>query len=109
MKRFFALVLALLLCFNFAPSASAESVSGLVPCSESAAYQQRAKSFRNTTSDPESGRKRAERYSQALCGPEGFVRERIEAYAASGVNVLNIIPVGGNPTATIEKLKTWVS
>lgn len=44
-----------------------------------------------------------------LCGPEGFVRERIEAYAASGVNVLNIIPVGGNPTATIEKLKTWVS
>jgi photosystem I subunit 3 len=72
MKRFFALVLALLLCFNFAPWASAESVSGLVPCSESAAYQQRAKSFRNTTSDPESGRKRAERYSQALCGPEGL-------------------------------------
>ena len=44
-----------------------------------------------------------------LCGPEGFVRERIEAYAAVGVSVLNIIPVGGNPTATIEKLKTWVS
>jgi F420-dependent oxidoreductase-like protein len=44
-----------------------------------------------------------------LCGPEGFVRERIEAFAASGVSVLNIIPVGGNPTATIEKLKTWVS
>jgi len=44
-----------------------------------------------------------------LCGPEGFVRERIEAYAAAGVNVLNIIPVGGNPTQTIEKLKTWVS
>lgn len=44
-----------------------------------------------------------------LCGPEGFVRERIEAYAAAGVNVLNIIPVGENPTAMIEKLKTWVS
>ena len=44
-----------------------------------------------------------------LCGPEGFVRERIEAYAAAGVNVLNIIPVGENPTAIIEKLKTWVS
>jgi len=44
-----------------------------------------------------------------LCGPEGFVRERIEAFAASGVSVLNIIPVGGNPTATIETLKTWVS
>ncbi|MEJ6512814.1 MAG: LLM class F420-dependent oxidoreductase [Actinomycetota bacterium] len=44
-----------------------------------------------------------------LCGPEGFVRERIEAYAAAGVNVLNIIPVGENPTAIIEKLKTWAS
>ena len=44
-----------------------------------------------------------------LCGPEGFVRERIEAYAAAGVNVLNIIPVGENPTAMIEKLKTWAS
>lgn len=73
MRRFFALVLALLLCFNFAPSASADdSVAGLVPCSESPAYQQRAKSFRNTTADPESGRKRAERYAQALCGPEGL-------------------------------------
>jgi len=72
MRRFFALVLALLLCFNFSPSASAESVAGLVPCSESPAYQQRAQSFRNTTDDPESGRKRAERYAQALCGPEGL-------------------------------------
>ena len=44
-----------------------------------------------------------------LCGPEGFVRERIEAYAAAGVNVLNIIPVSENPTAMIEKLKTWAS
>jgi len=44
-----------------------------------------------------------------LCGPEGFVRERVEAYAAAGVSVLNIIPLGGNPTATIETLKTWVS
>jgi alkanesulfonate monooxygenase SsuD/methylene tetrahydromethanopterin reductase-like flavin-dependent oxidoreductase (luciferase family) len=44
-----------------------------------------------------------------LCGPEGFVRERIEAYAAAGVSVLNIIPVGENPTAMIEKLKSWVS
>ncbi len=44
-----------------------------------------------------------------LCGPEGFVRERIEAYAAAGVNVLNIIPVGENPTAMIEKLRTWAS
>lgn len=73
MRRFLALLLALMLCLNFAPSASAdESVAGLVPCSESPAYQQKAKSFRNTTADPQSGQKRAERYSQALCGPEGY-------------------------------------
>ncbi|ELR98042.1 photosystem I reaction centre subunit III [Gloeocapsa sp. PCC 73106] len=73
MRRFFALLLALMLCFNFTLSASAdESVAGLVPCSESAAYQQKAKNFRNTTNDPMSGQKRAERYAQALCGPEGY-------------------------------------
>ncbi|MCX7594307.1 MAG: Photosystem I reaction center subunit III, partial [Fischerella sp.] len=46
--------------------------AGLVPCSESPAFQQRAQVARNTTADPESGRKRFERYSQALCGPEGL-------------------------------------
>lgn len=72
MKRLFALILVLSLWLNFAPSASAEGVAGLVPCSESPAFQQRAKGFLNTTDDPASGQKRAERYSQALCGPEGL-------------------------------------
>lgn len=72
MGRFFALFLALMLCLNFVPPAAAEDVAGLVPCSESPAYQQRAKNFRNTTEDPLSGQKRAERYAQALCGPEGL-------------------------------------
>jgi len=44
-----------------------------------------------------------------LCGPEGFVRDRLEAFKEAGVSVLNIIPVGDNPTAMIEKLKTWTS
>lgn len=44
-----------------------------------------------------------------LCGPEGFVRDRLEAFKEAGVGVLNIIPVGDNPTAMIEKLKTWTS
>ena len=44
-----------------------------------------------------------------LCGPEGFVRDRLEAFKEAGVSVLNIIPVGDNPTAMIEKLKTWIS
>lgn len=72
MRRLFALILVLALWFNFAPSASADALSHLTPCSESAAFTQKAKSFRNTTADPQSGQKRAERYAEALCGPEGY-------------------------------------
>ena len=73
MKRLFALVLIASLWFNFAPPAAADGgVAGLTPCSESPAFQQKSKNFRNTTGDPDSGRKRAERYAQALCGPEGY-------------------------------------
>jgi len=72
MRRFLVLIILLAVWFNFAPPASAENVAGLIPCSESPAFQERAKSFRNTTNDPNSGQKRAERYSEALCGPEGL-------------------------------------
>ncbi len=73
MRRLFALILVFALWFNFAPPASAaDGVAGLTPCGESEAYQQRAQSFRNTTDDPESGQKRAELYSNALCGEEGL-------------------------------------
>ncbi len=72
MKRLFALILVFTLWFNFAPSAKADSLSHLTPCSESAAYQAKAKNFRNTTSDPTSGKQRAERYSEALCGADGL-------------------------------------
>lgn len=75
MKRIFSLILAFSLAItlwvNFAPSAKAD-LSHLTPCSESPAYQAKAKNFRNTTSDPQSGQKRAERYGEALCGPEGY-------------------------------------
>ncbi|MBD2576365.1 Photosystem I reaction center subunit III [Oscillatoria sp. FACHB-1406] len=73
MKKLFAFILVVTLWFNFAPPAqAADGTSGLTPCAESTAFQQRAKNFRNTTNDPQSGQKRAERYSQALCGPEGL-------------------------------------
>jgi photosystem I subunit 3 len=72
MRRLFALILAITLWFNFAPTASAESVAGLQPCADTPAFQQKSKNFLNTTSDPQSGQKRAERYAQALCGPEGY-------------------------------------
>ncbi len=71
MQNLFALILAICLWFNFAPSAKAVGAD-LVPCSESPAFQERIETARNTTSDPESGRKRFERYSEALCGPEGL-------------------------------------
>ena len=73
MRRLFAVILIVAVWFNFAPPAVAgEGVAGLTPCSESAAYQARAENFRNTTDDPESGAKRAERYAEALCGEEGL-------------------------------------
>ncbi len=73
MKQLLAIILTATLWFNLAPSASASAgVAGLVPCSESPAYQAKSKSFVNTTSDPESGQKRAARYAEALCGPEGY-------------------------------------
>ncbi len=72
MRKLLALILVATMWFNFAPSASADGVSGLTPCADSPAFQQRAKSARNTTADPQSGQKRFERYSEALCGPEGL-------------------------------------
>ncbi|MEA5536763.1 Photosystem I reaction center subunit III [Crocosphaera sp. XPORK-15E] len=71
MKRLFALILIATLWFNFAPAASAD-YANLTPCSETPAYQQKSKNFLNTTNDPQSGQKRAERYAEALCGPEGY-------------------------------------
>ncbi|MEM8638563.1 MAG: Photosystem I reaction center subunit III [Cyanobacteria bacterium P01_G01_bin.54] len=71
MRKLLALILAAVLWLNFAPVATADDY-GLVPCSESPAYLQKSKSFVNTTADPKSGQKRAERYADALCGPEGY-------------------------------------
>ncbi|BAZ04605.1 Photosystem I reaction center subunit III [Calothrix sp. NIES-3974] len=71
MRRLFALILAICLWFNFAPPTLALGAD-LVPCKDSPAFQERAKTARDTTSDPQSGEKRFARYSQALCGPEGL-------------------------------------
>ncbi len=71
MQRLFALIFAIFLWFSYVPSSLALGAD-LVPCSESPAFQQRAAAARNTTADPNSGKKRFERYSQALCGPEGL-------------------------------------
>jgi F420-dependent oxidoreductase-like protein len=44
----------------------------------------------------------------SLCGPEGYIKERLAAYKESGVTNLNVTPVGPNPAEIIEKLKSWL-
>jgi photosystem I subunit 3 len=55
MKSLLAFLLALTLWFPFAAQASAEDFANLTPCSESPAFQAKAKNFLNTTNDPHSG------------------------------------------------------
>ncbi|GAA1113863.1 LLM class F420-dependent oxidoreductase [Nocardiopsis composta] len=43
-----------------------------------------------------------------LVGPESYVRERVEAFRAAGVTDLNLTPVGDDPVALIEKVKSWL-
>lgn len=73
MRRLLALIIAVGVWMSFAPVASANDVSGLVRCSDSPAFQERAANARPTSGgDPDSARHRFERYSQAFCGPEGL-------------------------------------
>jgi F420-dependent oxidoreductase-like protein len=44
-----------------------------------------------------------------LCGPEGFIKERIAAFAEAGVTVLNVTPLGPDPVKLVEQLKTWTA
>jgi F420-dependent oxidoreductase-like protein len=45
----------------------------------------------------------------SLCGPEGYVRERISAFKESGVTVLNITPIAtdGDIPKLVERVKGW--
>jgi F420-dependent oxidoreductase-like protein len=43
-----------------------------------------------------------------LCGSEGFVRDRIAAFRDAGVTVLNALPAGPDPVATMAQLAGWV-
>jgi F420-dependent oxidoreductase-like protein len=44
-----------------------------------------------------------------LCGPPGFVQERVAALGEAGVSVLSVTPVGPNPAGLIEQLKSWAT
>ncbi|MBE9095087.1 Photosystem I reaction center subunit III [Tychonema sp. LEGE 07203] len=69
MRRLFAAILVVSLWMSFAPVASAYN---LVPCKDSPAFQELAKNARSTNGDPASAKARFERYSAAMCGPEGY-------------------------------------
>jgi F420-dependent oxidoreductase-like protein len=44
----------------------------------------------------------------SLCGPEGYIKERLAAFAEVGVTHVNVTPVGGDPVAMIEKVRSWL-
>jgi F420-dependent oxidoreductase-like protein len=44
----------------------------------------------------------------SLCGPEGYIKERLAAFAEAGVTHVNVNPVGGDPVAMIEKVRSWI-
>jgi F420-dependent oxidoreductase-like protein len=44
----------------------------------------------------------------SLCGPEGYIKERLAAFAEAGVTHVNVTPVGGDPVAMIEKVRSWI-
>jgi F420-dependent oxidoreductase-like protein len=43
-----------------------------------------------------------------LCGPEGYVRERIAAHKEAGVTVMNLTPVATDIPALVAQLKQWM-
>jgi F420-dependent oxidoreductase-like protein len=44
----------------------------------------------------------------SLCGAESYIKERVAAMAEAGVTHLNVTPVGEDPVAMVEKLRSWV-
>ncbi|AZS83527.1 LLM class F420-dependent oxidoreductase [Streptomyces griseoviridis] len=44
----------------------------------------------------------------SLAGPEGYVRERVEAFRESGVTVLDVTPVGPDQERLVERIKEWL-
>jgi F420-dependent oxidoreductase-like protein len=45
----------------------------------------------------------------SLCGPEGYVKERIAAFKESGVTNLLVTPIGPDPVKIVEQLKDWTA
>jgi F420-dependent oxidoreductase-like protein len=46
--------------------------------------------------------------AMTLCGPEGYIKDRVAAYREKGVTQLNISPIGPDPIALIDKVRSWL-
>lgn len=44
-----------------------------------------------------------------ICGPEGYVRDRLAAYKAAGVTSLNVTPIAEDVPALVTQLKDWAT
>ena len=47
--------------------------------------------------------------SLTLIGPEGYVKDRIAAFKAAGVTLLDLQPIGPDPLGDVAKVKDWIS
>jgi F420-dependent oxidoreductase-like protein len=44
-----------------------------------------------------------------ICGPEGYVRDRLTAYKGAGVTSLNVTPIAADVPALVTQLKDWAT
>jgi F420-dependent oxidoreductase-like protein len=44
-----------------------------------------------------------------ICGPEGYVRDRIAGYKEAGVTSLNVTPIASDVPALVTQLKEWAT
>jgi F420-dependent oxidoreductase-like protein len=44
----------------------------------------------------------------SLCGPEGYIKERLAAFDEAGVTHVNVTPVGADPVALVEQIASWL-
>jgi alkanesulfonate monooxygenase SsuD/methylene tetrahydromethanopterin reductase-like flavin-dependent oxidoreductase (luciferase family) len=44
-----------------------------------------------------------------LVGPAGYVKDRLAAFAESGVTVLSVTPAGPDPVRLLEQIKEWAA
>ena len=46
--------------------------------------------------------------AMTMVGPEGYIKEKVAAFKESGVTNLQVMSVGADPIADLEKLRSWV-